>query len=54
MVKFLLIDLHADTLPLRVSNFGYYGDKPVPHTNTLVIDMEKGIHAYRAGGAGAQ
>lgn len=53
MVKFLLLDLHADTLPLRVSS-SEYGDEPVPRTNTLVIDMEKGIRAYRAGGAGAQ
>ena len=53
MVKFLLIDLHADTFPLRLSSSAY-GDEPVPRTNTLVIDMEKGIRAYRAGGAGAQ
>ena len=53
MVKFLLIDLHADTLPLRLSN-SEYGDKPVPPTNTLVIDMERGVRAYRAGGTGAQ
>ena len=53
MVKFLLIDLHADTLPLRLSNSAY-GDEPVPYSNTLVIDMEKGIGAYRAGGTGAQ
>ena len=53
MVKFLLIDLHADTLPLRLSNSAY-GDEPVPRANTLIIHMEKGIRAYRAGGAGAQ
>ena len=53
IVKFLLIDLHADTLPLRLSN-SEYGDKSVPRTNTLVIDMERGVRAYRAGGTGAQ
>ena len=55
MVKFLLIDLHADTLLLRLSNSEYGdNDKPVPRTNTLVIDMERGVRAYRTGGTGAQ
>ena len=59
MVKFLLIDLHADTLPLRLSN-SEYGNKPVPRTNTLVIDMmetgteqdEDGVPGFEALGTG--
>ncbi len=46
MVKFVLIDMSADTLPLRISNSAH-GDNYVPHTNTLVVDMEKGVRIYR-------
>ena len=46
MVKFVLIDMSANTLPLRFSNSAN-GDNYVPNANTLVIDMEKGVRIYQ-------
>ena len=47
MVKFVLIDMSADTLPLRISNSHPRDDNYVLHGNTLIVDMKKGVRIYR-------
>ena len=45
MVKFVLVDISADTLPLRISNSAH-DDNYIPRANTLIVDMEKGVRLY--------
>ena len=45
MVKFVLIDMSADTLPLRISSSAH-DDNYIPRANTVVVDMEKGARIY--------